>query len=430
MLSYLYSFWAPREEVLTADNVNGLVEKYDHAAVDRLRELVEVGGAGCWPPRATYDDTWPSCLRPYEAIYHEVAPQMTVAESCLDDHENRLTIDTFRERLNALLCDMIDLADVEAALSSSDEKAFPAPAWMGFFACIGFLRHAYRWGIVPIVREAQNEPTLEFPRQLDLPWAILQQRYGITSAGGNLTSNVYANYTEPLQLRYPINAALPGVHLKTEQWNSRMFYEMEEKAMPMYRLMALAIARLDAGDSAGTLRALTAAGEILRDVLRFFYDNLKDENLSTPLWMAYCQGFHGWTLDGIDGVSGGLSLVIRVLDSFLGIRPFPTEEVEALHLPTAQRNWLNYLREYDIRASAKAKGESEALEILEKMVSQLRIWRMGHMRRMVPYEGVSRPERKKMTAGKSVVEDQLAPDEDAMVEHLKAQLAQRLSETH
>ncbi|KAI4524944.1 hypothetical protein K525DRAFT_291229 [Schizophyllum commune Loenen D] len=496
MLSYLSSFiWAQpaigetsvsrraegkasrqdaEEEVLTADNVEAILAKYDHPVIDRLRELIEVGGAGNWPPRATYDDTWPAPLRPYEFIYHEVAPFMTVAESCLDDAENRKTIDAFRARLRALLEERIDLGAVEAVLMvKGDEKTesdqeFSAPAWMGFFACIGFLRHAYRWGIVPIVREAQNEPTLEFPHELDVPWKVLQQRFGITSPGGNLTSNVYANcdFTEsrgrdtaddaPLHLRYAINVALPGVHLRTEQWNSRMFYEMEEKALPMYRLMALAITRLSPTDNStpsstsspatpdipGALRALALAHTLLRSVLRFFYDNLKDENLSTPLWMAYCQGFHGWTLDGIDGVSGGLSLVIRVLDSFLGIKPFPSEEVEAIHLPLAQRRWLNYLREFDIRRVARERGEMEVVDALQKMVAQLRIWRMGHMRRMVPYEGVARPERKKMTAGKSVVDDQildgygkgrseegLAPEEDAMVEHLKAQLAQRLAET-
>ena len=69
---------------------------------------------------------------------------MTVAESCLDDGENRRTIDAFRARLRGLLEGGIDLGAVEVALALSDEETFPAPAWMGFFACIGFLRHAYR----------------------------------------------------------------------------------------------------------------------------------------------------------------------------------------------------------------------------------------------------------------------------------------------
>lgn len=46
-----------------------------------------------------------------------------------------------------------------------------------------------------------------------------------------------------------------------------------------------------------------------------------------------------------------------------------------------------------------------------------------HLRRMQSYEGVHRPERKKMTAGKSVVEDTIAPDEDTMVAHLRKQLS-------
>ena len=72
----------------------------------------------------------------------------------------------------------------------------------------------------------------------------------------------------------------------------------------MYRLMALSITRLTQNDIPGTIRALTLAAALLRAVLRFFYDNLRDENLSTPLWMAYCQGFHGWTLDGVRSLGG------------------------------------------------------------------------------------------------------------------------------
>jgi hypothetical protein len=54
---------------------------------------------------------------------------------------------------------------------------------------------------------------------------------------------------------------------------------------------------------------------------------------------------------------------------------------------------------------------------------------MGHMRRMKAYEGVPRPERRKMTAGKSIVEHDRALDEKAMVYHLHQQLSARLAET-
>ena len=45
----------------------------------------------------------------------------------------------------------------------------------------------------------------------------------------NNQADTHSQDDAPLHLRYAINVALPGVHLRTEQWNSRMFYEMEEK---------------------------------------------------------------------------------------------------------------------------------------------------------------------------------------------------------
>lgn len=51
------------------------------------------------------------------------------------------------------------------------------------------------------------------------------------------------------------------------------------------------------------------------------------------------------------------------------------------------------------------------------------------MRRMVEYERVVRPERQNMTAGKSLVASSIAPNEEAMVEHLRKQLALRLMQT-
>jgi hypothetical protein len=45
------------------------------------------------------------------------------------------------------------------------------------------------------------------------------------------------------------------------------------------------------------------------------------------------------------------------------------------------------------------------------------------------YQGVYRPERRKMTAGKSIVAEDVAPDESAMLEHLTQQLKARLLET-
>lgn len=212
----------------------------------------------------------------------------------------------------------------------------------------------------------------------------------------------------------------------------------------MYHLFARAVAFLDARDMVAASDALKSANEVLRMALKFFFSTMVSTNLAQDVWLAYVQGYQGWTLGGIDGISGGQSLTFRTLDAFLGIRPFPAPEKESLHLPTAQRNWLNFLREYDIRAVVKARGEDGAAITaeLEALVKQLRVsmpfyhwlpfssylqlWRMGHMRRMQPYESVHRPERKTMTAGISVVD---ASNEDLMIEHLKRELGKRLAQT-
>jgi hypothetical protein len=54
---------------------------------------------------------------------------------------------------------------------------------------------------------------------------------------------------------------------------------------------------------------------------------------------------------------------------------------------------------------------------------------MGHMTRMVPYEGVHRPERVFMTAGRSIPPAGEASDESGMVDHLKEVLQERLTQT-
>lgn len=143
----------------------------------------------------------------------------------------------------------------------------------------------------------------------------------------------------------------------------------------MYHLMVATIEGIEADDVPKALEALSSANHHLKAIFKYFFDNLNDLNISRDLWMAYVQGPHGWTLDGIDGVSGGQSLVIRTVDAFLGIRPFPTPQVETLHLPLPQRTWLDTLRQYDIRAVVSAKNEKEIEVELEAMVKHLRVSR-------------------------------------------------------
>ncbi|KAJ7498040.1 hypothetical protein B0H11DRAFT_2189800 [Mycena galericulata] len=428
MLSWLLPSWSRPTEDTPSPSAEILDDPLQHAALTRLRDLVNVGGGGSWPPRATYRDSWPLPLRPYDSVYRVMEPTLAVAESSVDNVHNRQIIDSFRSRMRLQLELHVNLADVESALerAESDPEACSQAAWLGFWLCMSFLRHSYRWGVSPIVSEAQNEQSLEFPEQIELPWNYLKQHFGTTSPGGCMTSLMYTNMRCDSRLEYSVTVGMPEVHRTTEYWNTKLISEMEVRVLPMYHLFAQAIAFLDAGDTAAACDAVKSANEILKMALKFFFSTMVDRNLSQQIWMAYVQGYQGWTLGGVDGISGGQSLVFRTLDSFLGIRPFPAPEKEALHLPVPQRDWLNFLREYDIRAVAKAQEAAGLTTELEALVKQLRLWRMGHMRRMQPYESVHRPERKTMTAGISVVD---APDEDQMIEHLKRQLGERLAQT-
>lgn len=137
--------------------------------------------------------------------------------------------------------------------------------------------------------------------------------------------------------------------------------------------MATAVRCFELKDYGGCSKQLSIGLPILKSIFKYFHDNLTDHNVNQLLWMAYVQGFHGWaTGDPLqDGVSGGHSLVIRAVDSFLGIRPFPL--LEELHIPLTQRNWLNSIREYDIRSAALDMGQSTIRTQLDEMVQQLRV---------------------------------------------------------
>src|SRR5690349_13760259 len=64
-------------------SVAGLVDCHETAA--SLAELIHKDGAGTWPPRANYvQSTWPSALRPYMDIYHEMAPLLPAETPSMD----------------------------------------------------------------------------------------------------------------------------------------------------------------------------------------------------------------------------------------------------------------------------------------------------------------------------------------------------------
>lgn len=139
----------------------------------------------------------------------------------------------------------------------------------------------------------------------------------------------------------------------------------------MYHHIVQAVAKVHAGDLDGAVVPLQAVNMQLKKIFRYFYTEFNSVNLTYKLLVPFVQGFHGWTLDGENGASGDQSLTIRTLDAFLGIRPLQTPEVEALLLPGLQRDWINSLRDFDIRA--RARESPEVLAELEHMLKQMRV---------------------------------------------------------
>ncbi|KAJ7691763.1 hypothetical protein B0H17DRAFT_934786 [Mycena rosella] len=426
-------------------------------ALDRL--VIKSGGT--WPPSPTFDSSWPPPLRVYHTAYEIFAPFFPVLQSSVCDTENRCTIDAMRARIRGLLSEdpalhaygcSVDMPSVVNILTAAqvgcwtgyDDQTMQS-AILGFCACVSFLRLAYRWGVSPVVREAQMETSVSFPPELDEPWLLLQRFLGFTSPGGGLSTCLYFN-TRGVDTNFkPFYSSvhgLPHLHQKTADWDARLFLE----SLPMYRLLASTVSACTSFTREHPLTALTSlkeANTIFQSTSRFFFENMKDANISHTLWLAYLQGYTGWALPGpdgniISGVSGGQSLTIRTLDAFLGIRPFPQPAEEALYLPLAQRDWLQSLREACFNIVATSAGAPDNISTdfwlemqneLQKMVQQLRLWRMGHMNCMVPYEAVHRPERVFMTAGLSIPPEGEVSDETGMVEHLKEGLRERLKAT-
>ncbi|KAJ7485379.1 hypothetical protein FB451DRAFT_1229511 [Mycena latifolia] len=317
MLSWIFPWWTQWQPM------NVLLEPLEHQILNCLRDLIQIGA--------------------YNSIFREMETFLPVEESSLDHPHNREIIDSLRKIVRT--CRL---------------------AW--FFACMTFLRHAHRWGVTPIVSEAQNESRAAFPNELVILRIAIQQRFGIDSPSGCMTSICYSNMAAASCLHYSVTV---GMH------------EEHRQMLPAYRLFAESIAFIDLESPEASRDALKSANVILKLTLKSFFSTMVDSNMPYAVWMAYVQRFQGWTVGGMDGISGGQSLTFRTLDSFLGIRPWPTPEKEPV---------------------AKERGYDEVTAELDSLVKPLRT-----------YESVYHPERLHMTVGISVVH---ALDEDHMIDHL------------
>ncbi len=75
---------------------------------------------------------------------------------------------------------------------------------------------------------AQVEKFIDLPPELELPWLFFRRHHGITSQGGNVTSNYFCNFGKEENIVYEINCGMPEI-IKSAEYNfAHMFILMEK----------------------------------------------------------------------------------------------------------------------------------------------------------------------------------------------------------
>lgn len=74
---------------------------------------------------------------------------------------------------------------------------------------------------------AQQEKTVDLPRELEVPWPYLQRHFGVTADCGNNTANVLLNFDERENRVYRINVGLGDPVASSEETFFRIFRDVE-----------------------------------------------------------------------------------------------------------------------------------------------------------------------------------------------------------
>lgn len=191
-----------------APNLTSIMKVAPSALVETTYNemLEEVGGS--WPPKSSFEDTWPSVLQPYATLCDKATdcfvikilkaetPDGEETKACIGKKKADADAHPFAtEDIDANVCpfanvskmmtsptetversvvaqqveDMRDFIHTECAKLAPLEEVIMALSDIdnvkrnGFLACLAFLLHMYRWGICPIVEYAQLQTSMEFP---------------------------------------------------------------------------------------------------------------------------------------------------------------------------------------------------------------------------------------------------------------------------
>lgn len=447
-----------------------------------LEHLIEFDGAGSWPPVAATSDAWPAALVPYDLVAREVPERMCILcddELPLDQSGQRKVIDAFRAWLAKCLQESVDL-DAVMALLPSEGGASPSMGQAtcnGFFGCLTYLRHAYRWGSVPILAAAQEEKALDMPAELDGPCAAFHNYYGLECHGGSMFSLVMLNAqkcrTNANGGAGEIAAGAKGAcdafgmtrtfcrgdPAKTESNFNVMMVEMEDRALPMYRAMAHVrdLCRrwkdgCDDDDDDERERIASSVSEALVEAKRGmvahwkpFYSALAPSSVPQGHWIPYVQGPQAWGLYDDKGLTGAHSLSPAAIDAFLGMASSDSPsfvsvaESRRKHLTRAALAFIASLQDTQsalaplVRWEAQTRRSDSAInKHYTDLYASMNLWRSHHRKKMQHYFEVNgaRKERRLMTAGGGLVKEAYGVDTaQNMTDMFTDRLTERMQET-
>lgn len=381
------------------DIVEGIKATADcHTVASSLALLIHEDGAGSWPPRSNHRySTWPKALRPYAEIYLELAPLLPQRNPSFDYETNMTRITTFRSRYREMLHERVDLPSVKRLLEAAESgqwDLFPRDVYNAFYCCIGTSRHAYRWATVPVVSAAQLEQEVDVPAELREPWAYLQRHFACPSESGNNMSNLVLNFDDQLgagggggQARHmlKINTGMPGAIVSAEEQFARIFYEVEQMALPVYKDIALAIIAWSRGDKAACAGRVAGISAQLRPILNSYYERLHDRVIPLSIWLSHVQGFFAWGAgrvddasgewDKFDGLSGNQILFFQVLDAFLGMEQYLSPRDQERNIPIRQRAFCKAVEKHSFRGELEGsqdEGDQQILREFHEILKRLR----------------------------------------------------------
>ncbi len=153
------------------------------------------------------------------------------------------------------------------------------------------------------------------------------------------------------------------------------------QTLPMYLLMAKAIAHFRRGDKSASACAMSPINDILVEVLDCYYEIMNESTIPRAYWMRYAQGFQAWACGEMidneyveyDGLSGNQLLVFQAVDAFLGFESYlPARDLER-YIPATQRRFVSSLRKHNFRAEVQ-HTEGSALKVeMERMVQTMKV---------------------------------------------------------